>query len=252
MSEYLSLILCFKKESFSGKDVHSFVKNELPFTPKRMSIDKVSYETRKFSNSFLDKINSEDIFSLDVYGSKDEAGDSSSFTITEPAHRNYGQVIYLTYLAGADLTEIINTYTGHPNFIVGYLFDTEDEYFQSADDSTSYDMKDFPVPEDKIYLDEYGDEAIDISGNPGRKKLVSEMWLMSCWKMWFGKHFYEQVPKEKLLSFSSANEVEELENEVIHITLYENPFEANKTENRETQQAFRDCVNMDELEKTLK
>jgi len=251
MCKFLSLILCFKKESLNGVQVYEFVKNKLPFDPTEIYVSGITYGNKKFSELVLSKINEGSVFSVNLYGVKKEEW-RESFTITEVAHRNYGQVIYLTCLLDKDLTEIINTYINHPNFIVGYLFNPDDEYFQSADDPTPYNVKGVPVPQDKIYLDEYGEKAIDISNNPGRKKLVSEMWLMSCWKMWFGKHFYEHVSKEKLLSFSSANKVEELENEVTHIELYENPFEAGKTENREIQQAFRDWINMDELEEKLK
>ncbi|MDF1674364.1 MAG: hypothetical protein P1U44_01515 [Vicingaceae bacterium] len=251
MSKYLSLILCFKKESFNGIHVYGFVKDKLPFDPKEIYVSGITYGNKKFSQTILNKINTEDVFSVNLYGVK-EQGWKESLTITEVAHRNYGQVIYLTCLADKDLTEIIKSYVSHPSFIVGYLFDTEDEYFQSANNPTPYNVKGVSVPQDKIYIDEYGEEAIDISRNPGRRKLVSEMWLMSCWRMWFGKHFYKHVPKERLLSFTPAKKVEELENEVTHIQLYENPFEAAKTKNREIQQAFRDWINMNELEEKLK
>ena len=81
--------------------------------------------------------------------------------------------------------------------------------------------------------------------------MVRHMWLMSCWKMWFGNNFYPVVKKERIQSFSRASSIEELDNNVISVELYADPFGAMNPDNRAKQNEFRQWINMDQLEKDL-
>ena len=88
---------------------------------------------------------------------------------------------------------------------------------------------------------------MNIEHNPGYFHVVDGIWFGSCYRMWFGKEFYQYISKEKLQSFANCYENCELENEVTRITLYENMWDYAKEENRQRQWDFRRSVGMDEV-----
>ncbi|MBO9632136.1 MAG: hypothetical protein J7578_03390 [Chitinophagaceae bacterium] len=161
---------------------------------------------------------------IDVLEIIDQSGDFLPLTISisDTRHHVDQQSIFL-----------------HPEFRAGFCFNSEDYIVQNTTSVFDYEVRE--LRPDKIYKN-FGDKKVDIQNNPGRSEVTSLTWLVSSWRMWFGRSFYEMVGKEKLQRFNSADIVKELAEEVTFIQLYDNPQDYNKAENRKKQQAFRDHI----------
>lgn len=247
----LTTQLCFRRGTFSGADYVNLIKQGIGFDPTYIS-------TSHFNVAFAPYME-EDLDIIGTYGPElnltltQEGLSVPSFAIVEPAHRMPPQVVQWalpdTQMPNSRQLEDL---MGHPNFVVGYAYDKDDVTFQSAERVSIYQVKNRSYEHVRLYYNDYWKEQlIDISGNPGRKKLVCGMWLMSCWRMWFGSEYFEHVSKNHLLAFPDAHEVREEDNGVVFIELYKNPHEADVPENRRVQQAFRDWVKMDKMEQEL-
>ena len=94
-------------------------------------------------------------------------------------------------------------------------------------------------------------KIIDIECNPGHHHLKAGIWFGAYHCMWFGKDFYQYIPKEKLKVFSDCYENIELENEVLRITLYEDMWDYENPLNRNRQWDFRRSVGIDEVAHSL-
>ncbi len=73
----------------------------------------------------------------------------------------------------------------------------------------------------------------------------------SCWKMYYGKYFYDFIPKGKLLSFHDGYQNYE-EDGIVKTTLFENPFESSKTENMLVQKQYKKKMNFNYFNKYLR
>lgn len=137
----------------------------------------------------------------------------------------------------------------HVGFRAAYAGDREDVFWQSQHSINTFELHGRPHESlAKIRDPDTGQARIDISRNPGRRSLFPGMWLQAAWRMWFGGEAFRYLPKARLLDFAEAVEVRELENGVVFIQLFDDPFEASSAANRERQAAFREWVGMDELE----
>src|SRR5690606_13020495 len=92
-------------------------------------------------------------------------------------------------------------------FFAGYAFNSEDNFLQNTDNLAFYKSKGIDTDELKTIRNRYGDLRIDISENPGRRVFIENMWLMSCWRMWFGEMSFKYLDKSKLSTFPKAKEI---------------------------------------------
>lgn len=249
----LECILCFHKNTFSAADiVHKAESNPLF---KAAFIDR-SGEPVPFTEKDRAKMLSMNEAQSEVVVSKgikflDET-QTESLQFLHPSHADKPQVMHWVFDANKKNAlegNWLNSLLTHSHFVVGYCGDKEDMFMQSSKVYQLYQKRGIkPV---KTIRNEFGDTIVDISQNPGRRKLVKKMWLMASWKMWFGENFYSIVGKERLQLFPKASSIKNLESNVISVELYPDPFEAARPENRAIQKAFREWINMDQLEKDL-
>ncbi len=74
----------------------------------------------------------------------------------------------------------------------------------------------------KVFFSEmFQTKMVDISDRPGRSQWKSGFFFQGGSDYWFGKSFFQYIPKSELISFKDCIVNEELENEVIHIKLFE-------------------------------
>ena len=92
-------------------------------------------------------------------------------------------------------------------------------------------------------------ERIDISQNPGHKKLSYMMYLMASQEIWFGPTSLEYFDKKALLSFPDALEIHEMKEDLIFVKLFDWETPDYETENiLALQKEFREWTNMNAIE----
>lgn len=152
--------------------------------------------------------------------------------------------------SNSEINEILNSANG---FTAGYLYNSDYAYVQSAKSDTLLEGKEFSseillsLKNTPFKIGTLDDKEYDIRFNPGRMILIEHTWLMAGWKMWFGKSFFELVPKERLLSFPHAIEVKELENEIVYVQLYEGIDKPTTPDSVFRQWKWQEWLNFDEL-----
>lgn len=139
------------------------------------------------------------------------------------------------------------------NIIVAYKCADEDYYWQNTDSILSYQVEGRSLDEVKLTHREFGlrEQIIDVEYNPGHAHMVNGIWFGSCYRMWFGKAYYHYIEKSKIKSFKNCYENVELENGVIRITLYQDIWAYNNSQNRKIQWDFRNTVEMDKVAHSL-
>lgn len=95
------------------------------------------------------------------------------------------------------------------------------------------------------------EKIVDIEFNPGHSHRPNGIWFGSCWMMWYGKEYSKYIPMEVLANFKNCYENKIISNNCIRITLYENPWDYDKKENRDIQWDFRRSVGVDEVARAL-
>lgn len=70
---------------------------------------------------------------------------------------------------------------------------------------------------------------------------------MSCWRMWFALPSLVHFSKENILGFHGAKSIQLLENDVIFVELYDDPFNADNSKNRKIQMDFRNILDIDKF-----
>ncbi|QEC44422.1 hypothetical protein [Pseudobacter ginsenosidimutans] len=142
---------------------------------------------------------------------------------------------------------MMHYFFAHPGFIAAFCYNSEDNQMQNT--THLFDFERAGMKPAKVRKNEYGDKQAVPDNNPGKTFTISNTWLMSSWKMWFGNSFFNKVSKEKLLGFRVAELVSEQGNNIVHIQLYENPQEYHLVPNRKLQQAFREYIDIPSLAK---
>jgi hypothetical protein len=134
-----------------------------------------------------------------------------------------------------------------PGFVVGYALSEEDDFLQNQEDPALYESRKNLLLKVKLKNDEFGRKVVDISNNPGRKRIVRNMILRSCWRMWFGDAYFELIPKDKLVSFKDARISRQLNSNIYFVELYDNPFEAGLAKNRLLQRNFFEHIDIESV-----
>lgn len=71
--------------------------------------------------------------------------------------------------------------------------------------------------------------------------------LTSCWKMYYSSLYFSTIPKPIFTEVQQVQTVEELQNQVIKITLFTDPFNWDLPVNQKYQRLFRDQMGYDQL-----
>lgn len=71
--------------------------------------------------------------------------------------------------------------------------------------------------------------------------------LTSCWKMYYSSLYCQIIPKPIFLEVQQVQSVEEMDNQVIKVTLFQNPFNWDLPINQKYQRLFRDQMGYDQL-----
>ena len=91
-------------------------------------------------------------------------------------------------------------------------------------------------------------DKIDISNRPGRSAFIGNFPFKGGHEYWFGEQAYNVLSKKNILAFSQAQEVNELENNIVHVKLFEmHQYWEEFAQARLA--AFRKHLNIDTLEK---
>lgn len=182
------------------------------------------------------------------------------FITTETGSRNPHRSINIIqdreifYPSNDEVETIIN----YESFIVAYLYDEDYEVVQSTAYSDNYSHRNYPayilnsLKNTPYHINEFGEKEYDTKSNPGKMDLIGYCWLMASYKMWFGKPFFEIVPKEKILSFTDAYEIKELKDGKIFVQLFEKIEDSASAVNMEKQKKWRKWLDFEKLIETYK
>ncbi len=148
-----------------------------------------------------------------------------------------------------DILKIIEEIFLKLNGVIGYIVSSAENSLQNLTDIDWFkriggDLKDVKIKKSPSNSEEM---IIDKEYNSGHHHFEKGVHFGVWWKMWFGKEYYQYIPKEKLMSFGEALEIRELENDILAITLYEDVWDYPNPKIKELQWRFRNYVGMDEV-----
>lgn len=98
------------------------------------------------------------------------------------------------------------------------------------------------------WLDEEGNPEIDCSRLSGFNLVVDRLFFTSCWKMWYSSVHFQLIPS---YIFRDIQQVEDVildaSQEIVEITLYEDPFNWRHPANLHFQFLFREQIGCDQF-----
>lgn len=223
----MQVLFCFQRNTFSIGDILDLMARSKTFQAGAVSrerdfevlttarIDQLKNAAQETSEkmiaegvTFLDRENEHSVF-IESYRNRENC---------QLLCWSFGSMEFLE-------SSIFNELIAHPKFIVAYCHNTQDHLAQN----TTYTRIE------------------DIENNPGRFVISDEAFLVSAWKSWFGKNFYSLIDKEKILQFDKAFSIEQLNNEVTSVQLYNNHEDFNNAESRLVQLSFREWMGYKKL-----
>ncbi|MFD2388284.1 hypothetical protein [Enterococcus rivorum] len=71
--------------------------------------------------------------------------------------------------------------------------------------------------------------------------------LTSCWKMYYSNIYFQIIPKQVFLEVQQVQKIEELDHDVVKITLFNSPENWQMDVNKNFQRLFRDQMGFDQL-----
>ncbi len=92
-----------------------------------------------------------------------------------------------------------------------------------------------------------GEVVVDCNQFPGYDLFYQGLCFTSCWEMYYSRYYHQIIPKPIFLDIQQVEKVKGLENEVICIQLYRDPFNWQKPNNQMFQSYFRDQLGFDHL-----
>ncbi|MDH6363190.1 hypothetical protein M2139_000165 [Enterococcus sp. PF1-24] len=92
-----------------------------------------------------------------------------------------------------------------------------------------------------------GEVIVDCNHLAGYDIFYKELCLTSCWKMYFTKAYYSLFLKEIFLDVQQVDSVKELENQLIEVVLFANPFNWQHPTNRQFQELFRSQMGFNQI-----
>lgn len=245
----IGLELSFEINTLSGLYYLSLFENYIKF-------DKYAFRKKSATKAWNEKKHTKLIASIandDSFGLMSNNCDlySSAITGSGTPHRSVSiiQEKELYFFSNDEIEKIIN----HESFVAGYLYDDDYAEVQSTPFATNYAYRNFPsyildsIKNTPYRINAFGNKEYDIKDNPGRMHLIGHCWLMAACKMWFGKPFFKLVPKEKILRFTDAYEIRELEDGKVFVQLFEKVEESASEVNMEKQREWRKWLDFEKL-----
>jgi len=243
---FLLTTICFDIDVISSSRLAEIIANGIGFDPSRLISDVFLKNGGKYQKKIhLNRIaKSKDISSLRLETIDGEDGPLFEF-ISLPT---WGfQSIHWKLKAGIQVpdNELWKNLIEMDGFNAGYVADADDVFWQSEENISTYELfgknhNSFPKIKDEVF----GGDKIDILKNPGARYIFPGMWLQASWKMWFSGKVFKYIPKYQLSSFSDADKVVVLPNDVVYIELCSNLTDSML---RQRQISFREWVGMSEL-----
>lgn len=240
----------FSKGSVKGDFYLWLFNKKVDFIPNRFSIRKSGkkWKVKNWKAKDIDQISD-----MDYDDSLSVSANEKLFTITET---NTCKPHLSIWISQNDLfidNEDIDKFLYSDGFTSAYLFDSIYVEVQSVVFESNIEGMGYPLDSIKntpYKLDPYTKKKIfDTSFNPGRNILIGGTWIVAAWKMWFGEKFYDIIPKQHILSFPNAFQIQELKEGLIYIQLFENIEESDTEKNMAIQKSWLEWINIDELER---
>lgn len=97
------------------------------------------------------------------------------------------------------------------------------------------------------YLIKDGGVAVDCNQLNGYDMYCESLCFTSCWKMYYSRVYYQIIPKIIFLELQQVQEITELPNDCIKISLFEDPLAWDLTVNEKYQYFFRDQIGFDQF-----
>ena len=234
--------ISLKRGTITGANFYKKIFPKLWFKPVEIYLSGVTKGSVKFRERYLKKINNNKTdFSIVL------SNDNNDITITEPAlfETHQSESIEFDISACGQVMAFVKEMFFNDNLMAAYLCSYYYYFTQTTEEVSHYEVFKIDIPSNfKIIKDELNWDVIDTSQNPGRFDLIPDMWLSSCGKMWFGKAFFEtkNIDVNEFVSFDNAKKIKILNNGIVYIELFSNPFEAYEEINMNKQQKFRDFI----------
>jgi len=251
----IGISLNFKTQTTDGKYYLRLFQEYVRFEPKLILVKTFGGKWKQYNwkpEKHLKIIEQCDENTCIIVGFNGGGEFNSSDTFSDAPHRS----ISITQSdKNIDLKEIdLGGDIKKTGFVSAYVYDADYEKVQSTKFANNLDglgMSDeiLSTIENTPYEIEHptGFKIYDISHNPGRSELIGYTWLMPAWKMWFGPGFYHLVPKDRIVAFPDAFEINELEDDIIYVNLFEKAEDSWRKENMEKQWAWRNWLDFERL-----
>lgn len=257
-----SVTISFNAGTFkNAADAFSFIVDYLPFPPK--AIRSVRSFSEGYNDFSRDKIiecfneNNDSAFTIadDVYLYEDEL---NSLFYREDFNKYVQYFIFSFETLNRIWLSYLITSVHKKGFTVAYY---THKYKTQYQDQIFFDefMKQRPASAlelkmhwDPVYSEIYNEEVIDIFQNPGHQIMTYGTWLMAAPEIWFGKQAWKFFKKELVSSFTNAIEIEEPEEDLVYVKLFD--AETADYETKEIlnlQSGFREHIEMNRIEKEL-
>ncbi len=136
-----------------------------------------------------------------------------------------------------------------PELICCFVYDNEDEFFQSQESINYYTHNGLDISNLKQTTDRIGRRVIDISRNFGRSKQAIGVKFIAGAKMYFGEIFFKIIPQDRLSGFYFENKYGH--NKLYEVQLFE-LFSDDIQLKRKKQQVFMQNTGMFETAEYLK
>jgi hypothetical protein len=89
--------------------------------------------------------------------------------------------------------------------------------------------------------------VVDCNQFPGYDLFYRGLCLTSCWEMYYSEAYYQIIPKPIFLEVQQVEEVHQLNEQVIRVRLYRDPFNWKERSNVLFQQYYRDQLGFDHI-----
>lgn len=143
-----------------------------------------------------------------------------------------------------DVGQIMDSLLSKQEFILAHIYDFMDEYWQGSTDIQSYELYNKPYAHLPKSENVFGDECIDVSKNYGRMISLEREQTMAAPINYYGKMFFELIPKEYIASYNHFYSYEDY-GDYVKCVLFENIFESEK--NRKLQEDYFKYLKLEEL-----
>lgn len=154
------------------------------------------------------------------------------------------------FIKSAFETEFINQYLIVSDLICCFIYDTEDERWQTEEKINQYELNCVDYLNLKKVKDRAGRTIIDTSRNAGRSKHSIGIKFLAAGEMYFGNIFFKIISQDILLNIKNSNSVQIGGNNLIQIKLFNIPGEDEKNM-REQQGYFLANTNLLEVANNL-